>query len=495
MRNVLVVTLVLLAISVSTPAFALRFDRFECHVTDKVVDVVPFDVNRDGRIDLVVSYRRGFYPSAQARIAVFLQTEAGFAAAPQMDLAIPSDGCMFDVADLDLDGTAELVLYRKWQLQALKLCNGGGNWATLLKKGSGAIFPPYDGELPYEHLVTDWHGDGSVVLALPDYGALHLYQVGDSMQLTPLESVDVAVRGRISTEGTMPAGMIDYRINSGLRTPNMFLSNVINGARDLVLAHREEFWFYRNQGGRFAEKGKSFFFPILSADERRRENVGLLSVVDDLDGDGHPEVMLNKFGGSLTSYHSRIQIHRGIDGGFENKAGYVVDFSGYASLIRFWDLDGDGRKEMAIPSADIGIMQLARMLVNQSVRVAYKVFACRGPAGPTMYDNKPAVTRYVTLKVDTDSGIYIVGFGPSFDGDFNGDGRPDLFMAYEKGFGVWRNQGRLKIDEEPFVTYQIDPPLSYRLADLNSDRRSDVLLWNYLDPAKQGTINILLNRP
>jgi hypothetical protein len=289
--------------------------------------------------------------------------------------------------------------------------------------------------------------------------------------------------------------MTEYRINSGLRTPNMFLSPIRNRVRDLIFAYREEFWFHRNEGGHFAERGRNFFFPVLTNDERRRENVGLLTNIDDLDGDGRPDAVLNKFGGSLTSYHSRIEIHRGTDGGFEHQAAFAMDFSGYASLLRFWDLDGDHCKEMAVPTADVGIMQLARMLVSQSVRVGFKVFRCRGAAGPTLYDNKPAFTRYVTLKVDTDSGIYILGFAPTFDGDFDGDGRPDLFMAYENGFGVWRNQGQLKFAEQPFAMYEIAPGVSYKVLDLNNDRRADVLVWNYLEPAKQGLIYALLNRP
>ncbi len=494
-RNLSRALIAFLMVSIASPAFAARFERFECRVADKVVETVPVDINRDGRLDLIVSYRRGFYPNAQGRIGVFVQSERGFTTAPQQDFPLPADACLFDVADIDRDGAAEFILFRKWQVQAIRLGVSGGQWVTILKKSSGAMFPPYDGELPYLHLVQDWHGNGAPVLALPDYGRLHLFGFGENWQVTALESLEIPVRGRIATLGTMPPGATDYAINSGLRTPNAFLSPIVNGARDLVLSYREELWFYRNQGGRLAAKAKPQFLPILNADERRRENVGLLVNVEDIDGDGRPDVMLNKVGGSLTSYHSRIQIHRGVDGGFEAQPGFAVDHPGFASQIRFWDLDGDHRKEMAVPMADIGLVQLARMLVNQSARVAVNVYQCRGAVGPGMYAAKPTITRNVTLKVDTDSGIYIIGFAPSFEGDFDGDGRPDLFMAHGDGFGVWRNLGQMRIADDLFASDTIAPSLSYKLLDVNNDRRSDVLVWNYLEPAKQGTIYVLLNRP
>ena len=482
----------LLCVSV---AGAESFERGVCKVGGKIVEAIPVDLNGDKLLDLVVSYAKGVEPAAVPRLAIFLATPQGYSASPNIDLAVPADTCLFDVADLDLDGQAELILFRKWKVQAIAIADAqAGEPVTILKRGSGVLFPPYDGELPYEDLVRDWSGDGSVALVLPDYGRLIFFRPNQEEELAQAEVVNAPVRGWIATQGTDPPGQRNYQVHSGTRLPAIFLGPPREESSDLVFTYREELWFHRGQGGRFAKRGKRFYLPILSEDERRRRNMNLLTLVDDLDGDGKPDAILNKFGGSLTNFRSKINIYSGIIGGFSNKPAYELQQSGYTSMLRFWDVDGDGKKEMGMLYADIGLMQIARMLLSKKVKVSFKVFRCRDAVGAQMYAPDADLERQVTYHFDTDSTNAIVGFTPSFDGDFDGDGRPDLFMSYSNGFGAWRNNGQMNFSSEPFITADLVPSITYRLKDLNGDRRCDLFLWDSLNPQRQGTLEVLFNR-
>ncbi|HPQ67860.1 MAG TPA: VCBS repeat-containing protein [bacterium] len=488
-----ILTLACLALLLPATMAHAAFVRNVCQVKGRVAEVVTADLDSDGFTDLLVSYRFGAPPDAQARLAIFLGTAQGYTGAPDMDFAAPADACVFDLADLDGDGIDEVILFRKWSVQYVKLTDEGAQSPqTLIKMGSGILFPPYNGQLPYENLVRDWSGDGKIAVALPDYGALRMFRPDDEGKMVAAETLTVPLRSWIDTHGLQPPGMPDYTISSTVRFPMIF-AGARQNERDLFLARGESLWLYRGAAGRFATKGQKFTLPILTPAERAQENMNVLTLIDDIDGDGRVDAMINKFGGGLTNFSSEVHIHRGIEGGFAAKPGFTLTASGYMAGLRFWDIDGDGRKEMGMPTAEIGLVQLARMFLSKKVKVDVKLFACRGPVGPQMYAEKPTISKNVTLDLNTDNG-HLIGFVPSFEGDFDGDGKPDFFMAHEDGFGVWRNQGNMRIAAEPFLTQTLAPPQEYRLEYLDNDKKSDLLLWNPADPTQDNQVVVLLNR-
>ncbi len=488
-----ILTLACLALLLLATTANAAFVRNVCQVKGRVAEVVTADLDSDGFTDLLASYRFGAPPDAQARLAIFLGTAQGYTGAPDIDFAAPADACVFDLADLDGDGIDEVILFRKWSVQFVKLTDEGAQSPqTLIKMGSGVLFPPFNGQLPYENLVRDWSGDGKIAVALPDYGALRMFRPDDEGKMVAAETLTVPLRSWINTHGLQPPGMPDYMISSSVRFPMIFTGER-QSERDLYLARGESLWLYRGAAGRFATKGQKFTLPILTPAERAQENMNVLTLVDDIDGDGRVDAMINKFGGGLTNFSSEVHIHRGIDGGFAAKPGFTLTASGYMAGLRFWDIDGDGRKEMGMPTAEIGLVQLARMFLSKKVKVDVKLFACRGAIGPQMYAEKPTISKNVTLDLNTDNG-HLIGFVPSFEGDFDGDGKPDFFMAYEDGFGVWRNQGNMRIAAEPFLTQTLAPPQEYRLEYLDNDKKSDLLLWNPADPTQDNQVIVLLNR-
>jgi len=488
MRIGLIIGLLLVA----STAGADSFEHYRGKVDGKIVQVVSEDINGDGFTDLIVSYRKGLPPGAQPCFAVFLFSPEGFQTKPDLDVPAPWDTCLFDIADLNGDGRIELVLFRKWKVQKMPLFGDqAGQASTILSRSSGAMFPPYSAEVQYENLVRDWLGDGTPVLALPDYGALRFFRVsGDESE--SISKVNLPVRGWLRATGTAPPGLFRYQVHSGVETPAIFLGPKRPAGRDLVLTSREELWFHRSANGGFQTKGKRFYFPILTDDERSQDNMSMLTLVDDLDGDGFPEAVLNKYGGSLTAFRSAIHIHAGVDGGFVKKPGYTHKASGYSAMLRFWDVDGDGKKEMLMPTADIGLVQIARVLLSQKVKVTFKMFRCQGAVGAGMYAAEPDFTREVVYDFDPDTGM-LVGFHPGFEGDFNGDGRPDLFMEYGEGFGVWDNRGNLQFGQTPYAVGNVPPCSYYHVDDLNNDKKADVFMWESNDPQRQNEVVVLLN--
>jgi len=215
--------------------------------------------------------------------------------------------------------------------------------------------------------------------------------------------------------------------------------------------------------------------------------------VKDLDKDGYPEAIVKKSGGSIRDYISEIKIFRGNENGFEADPCFSTTLKGFTPILKFWDIDGDGRLEMALPLVDIGLTQMARMLLSQSVKMQFRIFRNQGEKG-AMYDKNPDLVKKITLKIETEPLFRTLGFTPDLGGDFDGDGLPDLAMAYEKGFGIWKNKGNLNFSTSPFLSMALPPTGIQSLDDLNGDGKCDIYLWDAANPKTSGILNIYMNK-
>ncbi len=474
----------------SGSAFAAGFARQTVQVPGKVYVVVPKDIDGDGLMDLVVSYTVGERPNAKPRIAVFFGRPGGYGAAPDVDVDVPADSCLFDVADVHGAGQLDLVVLRKGAVQARTLARGrAGEWEPLAARGTGVLFPSAAGHLAYDHFVRDWFGDGGVELAIPDYGALAFYRRGEGGKFESAGKATMKTEGYLRAVNHETAEEAGSRLESYAYLPRVFTAPTPEGA-EIVLTVGEEIWVYKPHDGRMPEKGTRLFLPILTDAERQADNTNVTTILEDLNGDGWPDLTMIKVGGSLTNFHSAIRIYRGGPSGFETTPAYALDVPGYIPSVRFWDIVGDGKKEMLVPLVEVGLMQLARVFITQSLVV--KVQGFRG--GDDFYGKNPALTREVTMKVNTERGLTFVGYPPNFSGDFDGDGLPDLLMSRGDGFAVWRNQGNMSFAAEPMMSAAVEPWENVRLADLNGDKRCDLFAWDTTVTARRGKVLILFNQ-
>ncbi len=487
MKRCLALVLVLL-LSLAAAATAGGFSRQTLHVDGKVHRVVPTDVDGDGNRDLIVSYAKDGNHTPTPRLAVFFAAD-GFNSAA-LDFALPGDTCLWDVADLDGDKRQELILLRKWSVAFAPLtATAAPKWSVLAKQGTGVLFPPKEGNVDYLDFARDWTGDGALEIAVPDYGAFVFLRAKKNKLFARAFKVRMSAQGWMRVEADPTQTGVGERITTGVELPQVFVVPTGRG-NELFLVRTETVTRHAlTSAGAFAEKGKTQRFAILTDAEKRAGNMMVISVVGDFNGDGRPDLMFNKCGGGLSTFKSSVQIFPGGEDGFAGAPVFSHQTDGYASMIHFRDLDGDGKKEMYLPHADFGIAQLIRMLTTKKVKLKAQIF--RG--GPDMYGDKPALTRIATFAVNTDRGMDFRGYPPNFNGDFDGDGRHDLMMSSGDGFGVYRNEGALKFSGSAMLHYVLPAREHARLADLNGDGKSECLFWDTANPAHRGEIIVLLN--
>jgi hypothetical protein len=489
MKRLLRAAALLAVVVTAAPAWAIGFARQYAQVPGKVNVVVPADVNGDGRLDLAVSYTVGEKPNAKPHLAVFFGKPAGFSASPEVDLDLPGDACLFDLADLNGDGSQEAVVLRKWQVQSAALKSGEGGWETILSHGSGVLFPSANGVVQYDDFARDWNGDGAAELAIPDYGALLFYRRNDGGKFEAAGKVNEKMEGWLHATNPSTDEEQGSRVFGGVYLPRVFAVES-GGARALALTVGEEIWLHQLQNGKFQEKGARFFLSILSEAERQADNSNVTTIVEDLNGDGFPDLAMLKVGGSLTNFRSAVRIYAGQAGGFAASPAYSLDMPGFIPTLRFWDVDGDGKPELCFPWVEVGMMQIARVFMTQSLKVKALVYR----AGAAFYGKEPQLTREITMKANTERGLTFLGYPPNVSGDFDGDGKPDLLMSHGDGFGIWRNQGNLSFSSEPMATAAVEPWERVRLVDLNADGRCDMLAWDSARLERRGKIMALFTQ-
>jgi hypothetical protein len=254
----------------------------------------------------------------------------------------------------------------------------------------------------------------------------------------------------------------------------------------------------------------------------------------DLDGDGKLDIVASADGvtGATTSQDQiRVYLYRGA-AGWEYKAdGLLGGF--YSNSLHAWDFDGDGRKDLLTGSYFIGALTL--LWKNQGngkfdpVRFpAIEVYAYHFDTEPgtfgkerfpafadayLMITNEPEMARATGITVYSfEKGNWVrhrvwrkksgksVQFALAV-GDLDGDGLDDVVFAdsevnrlrifFQKPDGSFVEMAEA---EEP----QLDSPgQCLRLADLDGDRRLDIVLSKTVAsdrPGEQGGWNVYMNR-
>ena len=441
---------------------------------------------------LVVLSVEGAPPDERRHLSALPPARPAGAEEGPRDLAgfvVPNEVFAVDVGDFDPAPGLEALLITPRELRIQRLVDGSPLRQIALRPA--LPLPRRTRQLSRLEAVRSWEGDGRLSVLVPTWnGALLVPLDARPPRLLPLpvlSDYQTVSPARPIYEGYATARFVWPEITRA--------DDDGDGVPDLFASNRFELWVFHAGPPGLATRPtrRTRFQPFTFDDERRHETHRLRAFIEDLDGDGHADVVEHRSVGTLLGSRTTTRIFAGGPAGADPSGPAVAEFANQGGFggLEIFDLEGDGRKEIFEIVVPFGILQLARVLTTRRVSAELRV---RHFPGAQL--EHPVESWSTTLRIPLDfSTQRVKGLLPDLRGDWNGDGLRDLIH----GDGPDAVQIRLGRRTEtgpgfgPPVARQTLPFSDLALiADLDGDGLDDLVTYDTLD--LEGRLYIAINR-
>jgi len=465
-----------------------RFARERPVVQHELAAVLPFDLSADGRQELVVlEVERSPSRDVAYTLRVLHQDEAGFVPLPGATVALPRDVTLAGVGTFR--GGPGLALLLPGELAVWPWREGRFAPEAAARLAVDSLFPVPGGELKQGLTwLADLDGDGVDELLVPRFDGVAVIAQGADGQLR--QRALLRIRPAALLLDWFRRNLLAYEV------PTLAVQPADgHGWQDVVLFMDSQLWvFLLDDALDGGERAPAFvldlqppkpFDPKLPRDPPMR-----LVSAQDLNGDGHFDLIVSKNAPSDSQFNSRTHVlvyygRAGTGGapiGFPAEPDQVHFTEGF-SVPLVLDVNGDGRKDLVLVNVEIGFWNVIKALISRSVN-AQAAFYLMPPEGRLPRDPQRLQTYEVTFSLGRFSHQPIADFG-----DLNGDGLPDLLLSENKETvgihwgqpgGVWASapDARLK-DDIPLAGARV------RVGDLDGDGRDDLLFVYNRDDIRQ----------
>lgn len=482
-----------------------RFKVQKLSLDGDVLDVLAADLDGDGKKDLVIPFVSGAAPAQKRALAIFWNGPQGLAAKPDLILSADEDrACAFDLAsiggqpgDAVLFATDHGVIARSLRGRAL-------GPKVMLAEGPTLFVEPDKGELPRLTLVQPL-GAGLQALLVPRLDGLLVLvaQPGNNAgvftrsALLPVQLEASYSRRRRISLGRGPGGYL-APINARFVFPAVHLADFDgDGLLDLFLAQEDRITvFKQGAGGAFKEQPDyARDFAIRTAEERKESFSPAAVMVRDIDGDGRADLVVRKqvSQGLASATTTSLVFFGQPGGGYGKTADQVLRHEGASGVeVQLADVTADGRPDLVVPSVNIGVFAIIRIITSKTLKMNFQVFAFDPKT--RKFDSKPSAERELRFKISTDG--QADSQAVDLFGDYDGDGRPDLVYGTEDDeLSIFRGQpGGALFEEDAAEKIEVRAFGEVLPVDLTGAGRDDLVLHYPSTKGRRGEVVVLLNQ-
>jgi hypothetical protein len=489
------------------------FTRATLRVPGTPRTILVHDLNGDGRPDLAVVYAVSrqrellFY----VHLAAYLQTPKGFRSEP--DAVIPLSDGQSAIFLAEADGSHP-------GLDLVTLGPAGiSSWSVTREKGRALWHEKHLGAVPDGWLAPDWSGvrqidlatdldgDGRDEILVPGRDELVLLAQGPDGRYTPRDRLHASVFREIGQPDD-PGHIIDFFDRYGAKVsetfPEIHAVDVNGDGRlDLLLTYDDLAATYlQHPDGHFDVEPRLFRAGGAPNVDLLRAAVPPKVVTIrpyDFDSDGRADLLFSRSEVHGLKGIVTIDLHRNGKSGFERKPSFHLRKEALGLWPIVSDFDRDGKPDFTYLQTEFGLREIVRFLLTRRVTFHYDFYTWRGsPPFPA----HPVKRKDVSVKFDLKEAHLSAFPLVDVEQDFNGDGIPDFYAIRERDafsvyFGKPRTEGGF-FSGDPDLQVHVHQSFYHRFADLNGDRRADVVFWYQsegLRPDLGDKIVLLTSRP
>lgn len=240
---------------------------------------------------------------------------------------------------------------------------------------------------------------------------------------------------------------------------------------------------------------KKHYFKLLTENERDDGVHYIVNRPVDLNGDGQTDFLINKFMGTGTAFRAQNYYYMtNKDGSIPATGKQIKVDPKKASGALVVDLDHDGKQDFIVVSAMFNVWAMVRALMKRQVVMEFDFYKFKNDQTP--YDfGHPDLHQEVLFDFHLGD-LFIDGILPTLDGDFNGDGYPDVFYARNRetlSFLIQDPKSSSIFPAQPSGVFQFKVPRKYRVGDLDGDGKDDLIFFNTREN-KNKSFTVLTNQ-
>lgn len=454
----------------------------------RVVQADLADLDGDARGDLLCTRIEGMPPSERRTIHVFYQRpDRTFPDAADWSAPLPGGSAAYDLAELDAQPGAELILLRRDRITLLSLTGRAPAFRDL----------PVEGE-PTIAAVADERGIDRMGLARDGLGPeprLIVPGFGTTAVLAPsgalLARLDVGGRANFFVQRRPGPLVSESEVEIYFDHPRVSVGDVDGDGRgDIVSANRHELRvFAQNAEGGFPSRATRQIALGLVSPEDHVRSTGVVRVdAVELNGDSRVDLLISRAVGSVfsTSTKTTVSIHLNRNGTWnlaQPDQRFVTEGGLTGNVVI--DLDGDGRVELIEARIPAGVLEVVEVLVTRAIDAEVSIYR-RSDESP--FGTKPWQSWAIDVPFSFKT-FRSLGFVPTLEADFNADGFNDL-LGSGAGDELEVRLGSVDGYSTVHAKQKLDTAGRIRFGDLDGDRLTDFVLYDGRRPGAPVQVGI-----
>jgi hypothetical protein len=473
-----------------------RFEKFDLKLRGNVTEVINEDLDGDGLLDvLAVNIDRSAEPPAR-RLAVYHQDrEKGFSDSRRIEWDVPKDVAALDVGDVAPAPGLELVFITENGVSFASVSGGRVGRRTELLQVQSVVAIASKRWLPYYNFVWDYTGDGrDDILVCGFHDSLFMKQTDgyafSEQRINIRPDIDIFAFDisalMISPEHPM------FRVS--YQAPQLYSHDYnADGRPDLIAAFRDEVMiFAQDESGFSREPSAHYRIELFEEEEDQFRGPPPAIDFEDIDADGRVDVVVHHMKGRIGNMKSRSVLFWGKSKNIEKgepDLEFETEHTVMAKII-VWDVNGDGRFDLVMPTYNISAWNLGMILFTGTITVEWAYFIQKEDKTFNKIPDRVITTdmKFNLRKFRLESGV------PNVVADFNGDGFPDQAMGESEEVLVITLRDAEGNPLEPIEKVEVPVAMFFRAADLNKDGLSDIIMYYLEKEEYQKELRVLLNK-